>query len=90
MAFRCFQSPRPVNRAGKIYFVYMQTNPDTGMSEPVKVDQCDKLPDCEMTDLKALLQAGVSLQQVNSKLLNPTGSVSLPVEPKQETQVKGE
>jgi len=89
MAFRCFQDPLPVGKAGKIVYRYFQTNPDTGMSELVSQNQCDKLPDVEMTDLKALLQAGVSLQDVNCKLLNPHGDLKLSAgETQTQTQIQ--
>lgn len=57
--------------AGKIYFSVGTPNPDTGIVEYSDVCQQDKLPDVEMTDLRACIKAGVSLEKTNCKLISP-------------------
>lgn len=63
--------------ASKIYLDQVQENPETFRSEVVSVDQCASLPDSKMTDLKTLVKVGMPLEQVNCKLLNPSGMVRL-------------
>lgn len=49
----------------------------------------DKLPSTDMTDLAALLKAGVALEDVSCKLLNPKGHVSISAgETKIETKIE--
>lgn len=79
MSFRNFRPFAPSFRAGKIVFSYLRTNEDTGISERFEQSQNDKLPSTEMTDLAALLKAGVALEDVSCKLLNPKGRVFIPV-----------
>lgn len=87
MSFRNFHPFSPSFRAGKITFTYLQTNLDTGRTEPYIQSQNDKLPSPDMTDLESLLKAGVSLTEVNSKLLHPTGVVGLK-DPETQTQTQ--
>lgn len=87
MSFRNFNAFAPSFRAGKIVIRYLQTNQDTGRTEEVFQSQNDKLPSTDMTDLEGMLKAGVSLTQVNCKLLNPTGTVGLK-DPKSQTQTQ--
>lgn len=65
----------------------MQVN-ENGQVDYKQVDQSKKvLPDVETTDLRALLDAGVSLKQVNTKLFGPSGIVTdMSEEPKQNQQ----
>lgn len=63
--------------ASKIFLDQVQENPETFRSEVVSVDQCASLPDSKMTDLKTLVKVGMPLEQVNCKLLNPSGTVRL-------------
>lgn len=88
MSFRNFNPFAPSFRAGKIYLSYFRTNEETGVSE--RFDQCqnDKLPSTDMTDLASVLKAGVSLEDVSCKLLNPKGSVKLPSESKPKTEIE--
>lgn len=87
MSFRNFKPFAPSFHAGKITFTYLQTNPDTGRTEPYTQCQNDKLPSPDMTDLESVLKAGVPLTQVNSKLLNPVGTVGLK-DPETQTQTQ--
>lgn len=73
--------------ASKIFLDQVQENPETFRSEIVSVDQCVSLPDSKMTDLKTLVKVGMPLEQVNCKLLNPSGTVRLGPE-KKETEKK--
>lgn len=73
--------------ASKIFLDQVQENPETFRSEIVSVDQCASLPDSKMTDLKTLVKVGMPLEQVNCKLLNPSGTVRLGPE-KKETEKK--
>lgn len=68
MPFRCRQKMHHYP-CGLIYYEVGQPNPDTGVVEFTDVCQQAKLPDVEMTDLKASLKAGVNLQQVKCKLI---------------------
>lgn len=68
--------------ASKIFLDQVQENPETFRSEVVSVDQCASLPDSKMTDLKTLVKVGMPLEQVNCKLLNPSGTVRLGSEKK--------
>ena len=77
MSFRCFDAYMPSYRAGCIKLSYRRVNPDSGVTELCEQSQNEKLPSTDMTDLGAMLKAGVSLQQVNCKLLNPRGTVNL-------------
>ena len=73
--------------ASKIFLDQVQENPETFRSEVVSVDQCASLPDSKMTDLKTIVKVGLPLEQVNCKLLNPSGTVHLGSE-KKETEKK--
>lgn len=73
--------------ASKIYLDQVQENPETFRSEVVSVDQCASLPDSKMTDLKTIVKVGLPLEQVNCKLLNPSGTVRLGSD-KKETEKK--
>lgn len=75
MPFRKLQDLEKFS-SGKIVYTYLRTNPDTGISEAYDSDQQAKLPGVEMTDLSATLKAGVSLQQVNCKLVNGSNAVA--------------
>lgn len=80
MSFRNFQPFAPSFRAGKIVISYLRTNEQTGMSERFEQSQNDRLPSTDMTDLASLLKAGVPLEDVSCKLLNPKGCVSIPAD----------
>lgn len=88
MSFRNFRPFAPSFRAGKIVISYLRTNEQTGMSERFEQSQNDKLPSTDMTDLEALLKAGVSLEDVSCKLLNPKGRVSIPVDETKPTETE--
>lgn len=54
----------------------MQVN-ENGQVDYQQVDQSKKvLPDVETTDLRAMLDAGVSLKQVDTKLFGPSSIVT--------------
>lgn len=76
--------------ASKIFLDQVQENPETFRSEVVSVDQCASLPDSKMTDLKTLVKVGMPLEQVNCKLLNPSGTVCLGSEEKVTESSTGE
>lgn len=75
MSFRKLQDMQKF-ASGKIVYIYLQVNPDTGVSEPSDMDQCAKLPSVENFDLAAMLKAGIDLRQVNCKLVNGTQTVA--------------
>lgn len=77
MGMRLLQSMRPAGRAGQIKYIQVHSNPDTGACERVEVEQCAVLPDAKQTDLGLLIKAGVPLEQVNCKLINPSGKIGL-------------
>lgn len=88
MSFRNFRPFAPSFRAGKIVLSYLRTNEDTGISERFEQSQNDRLPSTDMTDLAALLKAGVALEDVSCKLLNPKGRVSIPAGETKTTETK--
>jgi hypothetical protein len=61
----------------KIFLEVFEANIETGVAERKLVDQCAELPDPKTLDLELMLKAGVPLDQVNCKLLDPVGTVGL-------------
>lgn len=87
MAFRPRQK-LTVYAPQKIFLEVLETNPNTGIGERKLVDQCAELPKPETMDLKLMVEAGVPLNQVDSKLLNPVGTIGLSESKKEEQKVE--
>lgn len=77
MAFRIRQKMF-VSTANQIRLPQLEMNEQTGIGEVVSVKQCVELPKPETMELGLMVKAGVPLNEVDTKLLDPdcTGLVA--------------